>query len=196
MLNPNFVIIGVIAQFFGGLSYLIDTIKGKIRPNRVSWFLWGLAAFIAFTEELKQGVGIQSLTTFMVGFVPLCVFIASFFNKKSEWKLETFDFLCGILSILGLLFWYITKIGNIVIFFSILADTFATLPTIMKSYHHPETENDLPYSMGIVNGGIALLTLQIWNFQYYGYPLYLVIANSIIVLFVRFKLGKILSKKI
>lgn len=195
MLNPNFIFIGVLAQFLGGVSYIIDTVKGKIQPNRVSWFLWALAAFIAFTAEVKQGVGIQSLTTFIVGFVPLCVFIASFLNKKAQWKLEKLDFICGAFSILGLILWYITKIGNIAIFFSILADTFATFPTIVKSYRHPESENDLPYSFGIVNGGIALLTLQQWGFQHYGYPLYLVLANSIIVLFVRFKLGKILSKK-
>src|SRR5690348_177693 len=111
MINPNFVIIGVIVQFLGGLSYLIDTVKGKVKPNRVSWLLWSIAPLVAFAAEIKQGVGIQSLTTFIVGFVPLLIFISSFVNKKAEWNLSKFDILCGVLSVLGLFGWYITKVG-------------------------------------------------------------------------------------
>ena len=77
MINANFVFVGVFFQSIGGLSYLIDTVRGKIKPNKVSWFLWSLAPLIAFAAEVKQGVGIQSLTTFIVGFVPLIIFIAS-----------------------------------------------------------------------------------------------------------------------
>jgi hypothetical protein len=57
MLDEKFVILGIIVGFIGSLSYLIDTIKGKTKPNRVTWFLWALAPLIAFTAEIKQGVG-------------------------------------------------------------------------------------------------------------------------------------------
>jgi hypothetical protein len=56
MLDSHFVILGAILNVIGGLSYLIDTIKGKAKPNRVTWFLWALAPLIAFTAELKQGL--------------------------------------------------------------------------------------------------------------------------------------------
>jgi len=99
MLNENFVVLGVLLQFIGGLSYLIDTIKGKIQPNKVSWFMWCIAPLVAFAAEISQGVGILSLTTFITGFVPLLVFSASFLNKKAEWKITKFDLLCGVLSL-------------------------------------------------------------------------------------------------
>lgn len=195
MLNPNFVIIGVLAQFFGGLSYLLDTIKGKAKPNKVSWFLWALAPLIAFAAEVKQGVGIQSLATFIVGFIPLCIFIASFLNKKTEWRVSRLDIVCGALSLLGLLLWFITKVGNIAILFSILSDGLAAVPTAVKSYHEPESENDLVYLGSVVNGGVALLTITEWNFQHYGFPAYLFLSMLIVFLLIRFKIGKVLSKK-
>jgi hypothetical protein len=80
MINQNFVILGAIIATIGSLSYLIDTIKGKVKPNRVSFLLWSLAPLIAFVAELKQGVGLQALMTFVVGFLPLTIFIASYFN--------------------------------------------------------------------------------------------------------------------
>ena len=58
MLNPNFVYFGVLLNFLGGISYLIDTVKGKVQPNRVSWLLWSFAPMIAFVGQISQGVGI------------------------------------------------------------------------------------------------------------------------------------------
>jgi len=178
MINQNFVIVGVLLQFFGGLSYLVDTLNGKIKPNKVSWFLWSLAPLTAFVGEIKQGVGIQSLATFIIGFVPLLIFIASFVNRKAEWKINRLDIICGILSIAGLILWYITRVGNIAILFGIIADALAYIPTLTKAYYYPETENPNVYIFGVANAGIALLTIQNWNFANFGFLLYILIFDS------------------
>lgn len=185
MLNENFIILGALIQFFGSLSYLTGTVKGKIQPNKISWFLWSLAPLIAFTAEIKQGVGLQSLTTFMVGFMPLLIFIASFANKKAYWKLGKFDIACGVLSILGLILWSITRIGNIAIIFSILADGLAALPTIVKAYRKPESENYLIYLTAIIGSGITLLTIQVWTIAQYAFPLYILFIDVVIVVAIK-----------
>src|SRR4029079_2044583 len=124
--NENFVYLGSAITFLGGFSYLWDTLRGKVQPNRVSWLLWSLAPLIAFASQIQQHVGIQSLLTFTFGALPALVFIGSFFNKKSFWKIEKLDIICGALSLLGLVLWYITQVGNVAIFFSILADGLAS----------------------------------------------------------------------
>lgn len=77
----------------------------------------------------------------MVGFNPLLIFLASFVNKKAYWEISKLDLSCGALAIAGLVLWLITGTGNLAIFFSILADGIAAIPTVIKSYHKPETEN-------------------------------------------------------
>ncbi len=191
MISSNFVIVGVLLQFFGSFTYIIDTIKGKVQPNRVSWLLWSIAPLIAFAAMLKQNVNIvEALGTFIVGFVPLLVLIASFVNKKAEWKITRFDLICGFLSIVGLLLWLVTKVGNIAIIFSIVADGLAALPTIVKSYKEPETENSSPFFFAIINAGIVLLVITTWNFENFGFPLYLFFVSLILFLLIKFKIGK------
>jgi len=190
MINQNFVILGAIIAAAGSLSYLIDTLKGKVKPNRVSFLLWSLAPLIAFFAEIKQGVGIQALMTFVVGFLPFTIFIASFVNKKAEWKLTGFDLMCGALSIVGLVFWYITKSGDIAIIFSILADGLAALPTVVKSFNYPETESAWPYFASTISGILTLLTIKVWNLANIGFPLYIVLITLVIFSLVQFKLGK------
>lgn len=190
MLHPNFVILGAVIVFLGGLSYLISTLQGRIKPNRVTWFLWALAPLVAFAAEIKEGVGIQSLITFMFGLSGVLIFLASFANKKSVWKLERFDFICGALSLAGLFLWYMTKNGNIAILFGILADGLAAVPTLVKSYIYPGTENYHTYLASAIGAAITLLTISNWNFANFGFPLYILIICAIFVLFIKFQAGK------
>lgn len=55
MLNENFVYLAAGIIFIGQINYLIGTIRGSIKPNKVSWLLWGLVPFVAFfaEEELR-----------------------------------------------------------------------------------------------------------------------------------------------
>lgn len=195
MLDERWVIIGAIFSIFGTATYLIDTFKGKAKPNKVSWALWALAPMIAFGAEISQGVDLQSLMTFMVGFGPLLVFIASFVNKKAYWKLHKLDLVCGGLSILGLFLWMITQVGNIAIFFSILADGLASVPTITKSWRFPQTESSTIFLMSGINATITLLTINVWNFQHYAFPVYILAIDVLLFLLIRFRLGERLTAK-
>lgn len=190
MIDERFIILGVVLGFLGSLSYVVDTLKGRVRPNRVSWFMWALAPLIAFSAEIQQGVGLHALLTFSVGFSPLLVFIASFFNKKAQWKITKFDIWCGVLSLIGLSMWAFTRVGNIAIFFAILADGLAAIPTIIKSYKAPETESWMVFFLGFVSSGITLLAIKTWDFAHYGFPAYIFTITAIFVLLIKFKLGK------
>lgn len=158
MLNENFVYLGFLLIIFGNIHYLIDTVRGKIKPNRVSNFFWGLAPMIAFLAEINQGVKVQAFFTFLVGFFPIAIFIATFFNKNSVWKLTIFDLSCGVLAFIGIILWQTTKIGDLAIIFSILADFFAAIPTLTKSFKYPETESYPAYLAGSSAALITLLT--------------------------------------
>lgn len=195
MIDERFVFLAVAFNFFGSLSYLIDTVKGKIKPNKVTWFLWALAPLVAFAAQISQGVGLSSLLTFMVGFGPLLVFIGSFVNKKAQWKITNFDLICGALSILGLLLWGITRVGNIAILFAILADGLAAIPTLVKSYQAPETENYKVFLLAMIAALITLLTIKQWDFAHFAFPLYIFSICFIFVLLIKFKLGKKLNPK-
>lgn len=189
MLSEKFIILAVLISVFGGLNYLISTVKGRTKPNRVTWFLWALAPMIAFGAELNEGVGMRSLVTFMVGFNPMLIFVASFVNKKSVWKVTNFDYMCGVISIIGIVVWLITRTNSIAILFAIIADAAAAIPTIIKSYKFPETESYIGYLTGIISTGIGLLVLDEWGFSHWAFPAYIILVNSLLILLIKGKVG-------
>lgn len=182
--------VGVLIQTIGGMSYLIDTVRGKIQPNRVSWFLFVLAPALAFFAQLQQGVGPEIWATFIVWFMPLLIFIATFVNKKAVWELKTLDIVCGVLSLIGLALWGITKVGNVAIVFAMLADGLACVPTLVKSWIDPDSESDSVFLFGTINSLIGLLVITNWQFENYAFSTYMFLANFILMIFIRFRIGK------
>lgn len=193
MLHPNFIIIGAVIFLIGSAGYVVDTIKGRVKPNRVTWFIWSLAPLIAFAAQIKQGIGMESLMTLVIGLVPVLVFAASFINKKAYWKIERLDVVCGLLSIVGLIIWQITKIGNVAIIFSLIADFLAFFPTMVKSYFRPETENYLLYLANSVFALLTLLTIKNWSFANYAFPLYIFLVTLILSIIIKFKIAKLVK---
>lgn len=189
MISDKFVILGAVLNMIGSATYIRDTIAGKTRPNRVSWFLWAFAAFVAFGAELHQHVGLQALMTFIVGFSPFLVFLSSFVNKKSVWKITRFDWVCAALSLLGIALWLITKHGNFAIGMTIAADAFAGIPTFRKAFSHPESESYMLFILAGMNSLLTILTIKTWNFATYGFPIYIFVATIYLFTMVRFKLG-------
>lgn len=190
MLPENFVYLGLIVNSLGGATYLLYTLQGKVKPNRVTWLLWAIIPLIAFFAQINQGVGIQAWLTFAVGFIPLLIFLASFMNKQAEWKIGKIDITCGALSVIGVILWLLTGVGNIAIALSIFADSMAAIPTVIKAYRYPETESHWAFTSGFVAATLTLLTIKNWNFATYGFSLYILMINGLLSILIFTKIGK------
>lgn len=194
MFDERFVLLALFLNTYGDLRYLVATIKGQIKPNKVSWLFWAIAPMTAFAGEISQGVGWVSIMTLSVGLNPLLVFFASFVNKKAQWKISKFDILCGFLSLVGILLWFLTKDANLAIFFAILADGFASMPTLIKSYYFPETEDASPFIFAVLASIVTLFTIKQWDFPHYGFPVFILFSCAVFVLLIQFQAGKLIRK--
>lgn len=189
------VFVGAIVQLLGIVSYVKNTLRGETKPNRVTWIMWSVAPLIAGTAALMNGAGWAALPTIVSGLSALLVFFSSFVNRQAYWKLETFDYLCGLCSALALILWYITKEPIIAITLAILSDIFATIPTIVKIWKQPKTETMSAYSTGLFNALTSFFAIQTWSFSSIAFPIYWVATNCyILFLLNRFKIHKKLIK--
>src|ERR1700729_2252042 len=186
MIDAHFAILAAVITVAGNAVYAVDTVRGNTQPNRVSWMLWTLAPLIAFAAEVSQGVGLQSLLTFAIGFGPLLVVCASFLDPKAYARVTPFDVLCGVLSVIALVAWAVTGTGNVAIFFTILADFFGAVPTLRKSYRDPESEHAVAFLAGVTGSIITLLTITSaeWGFASWGFPVYVIVVSGAIALLI------------
>jgi uncharacterized membrane protein len=179
VINVHFVYLGAALGALGTGIYLRDTLRGTTQPNRVTWMLWAVAPLLAAAAEYRSGVGLRTLTTFMIGFMPLLVFAASFRNPAAIWKIRRIDYVCGVMSVAGTTAWLITQNGVVAIVAAMAADFMAGIPTMIKSWTHPESETVTSYLGAVFNSGILLLTIHHWSFAVAAFPTFILFFASL-----------------
>ena len=195
MLDERFVILGFVLNALGSLSYFFAVLRGQAKPNKVTWFLWGVFPLVAGLAQISQGVGLSVLTTFSAAFASFIVLAAAFFNKKAYWKLGVLDFICGGLALLGALLWQLTDRPNLAIVFAVLADFIAGFPTVVKAYKAPDTESPWTFLLGLINYVLCLLTLTTWDFAHLAFPVNAGFTCLLLFVLIQFRVGPFLSKK-
>jgi hypothetical protein len=189
VINVHFVYLGAAMSVLGTAAYLRDTLWGTTQPNRVTWLLWALAPLLAFAVEIGSGVGLRTLPTLMFGLMPLLVFIASFHNVTAVWKITRLDYVCGVLSLGGTIGWLVTRSGAVGIVAAIVADFLAAIPTLRKSWTHPESETLVAYLGAMANSAILLLTVVHWTTAVVAFPFYILCIASVQIFLVGTKPG-------
>ncbi|MBM3200854.1 MAG: hypothetical protein FJZ56_00415 [Chlamydiae bacterium] len=182
---PNaylFLLLSALVNIIGSFAYVKDTLIGKTRPNRISWFLWFFFPFIASIMALENRQDLVSvIRIFLAGFLPLIVFIASFMNPKSYWKLNHFDIGCGLSAIFAFFLWLFFDSAKIGIAFAVLGDAFAGLPTFIKAYRYPKTETGFTYILSLTAVILLLPTINKWDIENAAFQIYLILANSFLI---------------
>ncbi len=177
MINQNFIYLSLFFAVIGYGGYIVDTWKGKTKPNRVSWSLWALAALVTLASQRQLHGGIQLLYTAMQVILPLSIFIVSFRDKKSYWRLTKFDYLCGVVSLTGIGLLLFAHHPLAALWLGIFTDFFASIPTLTKCYTDPATESWKTYFFAIMSSLLAVLTVKNWEFVNYSFALYVTLIN-------------------
>jgi hypothetical protein len=194
MLNKNFIFLALVIAVYGNFFYIRDTLKGQTKPNRVSFFLWGLAPLISFFAQLKASAGIQIIYTLSVSILAFAILLASLYNKNAFWKISKFDILCGGFALLALIILITTNQPILVLVLSVLADFFAALPTLIKSYNYPNTETTSAYAIEIIGSAITLLTIHHFTFTKFFFAGYILLMNSLFTALLSFSPKKVKAK--
>ncbi|CCH77162.1 conserved membrane hypothetical protein [Nostocoides japonicum T1-X7] len=177
MIDGRFVLLGALLTLIGSSRYAWLTIHARTRPNRVTWCLWAAAPIIGFLAQLDEGVGLPSVLTLSVGLGPSIVFASTFVNPQSYWRISRFDLCCGAVSLAALVVWLTLDNPTLAVVFAVVADAMAGVPTIVKAWRAPETENPVPFLLAGLNGTIAMLTIDDWGIATWAFPAYIVVMG-------------------
>jgi hypothetical protein len=175
------VLIAAFASLVAAFVYIRSMFRGLTKPNRVTWFMWSIAPFIATAASISGGATWAVVPVFVSGLSPFLILVASFLNKKAYWKLSLFDYFCGVFSATALVLWYLTREPNLAIIFAVVSDSTAAIPTLTKAWRNPETESAWPFIVGIFSPMTSFLAATAWSFAELAFPTYLVLINIVLV---------------
>lgn len=187
-------ILGIIAGILaigGYIPYIISTLLRKTKPERASWIIWTIVGGILAFSYMATGDLKAIWLPFGYFFGPFIVMILSIWYGYSSWsKLDTF---CIIAAILTLIPWFFYHEAIVTLLLNVLIDCLGAIPTIIKTYQEPDTEDLTAWIVFLIANTLQLFAITDWNLSAI-YPIYLFVLASLIVLFI-FK-GKFIASSI
>ncbi|WP_420115064.1 hypothetical protein [Pseudactinotalea sp.] len=182
MLDPHWVFLSATLSLVGSVHYATATVRGRARPNLVTWALWATAPTIGFFAQLDSGVGLPAILTLAAGVGPLIVLVAAVLSRHHHARVGPFDLACGAIAVVALVAWWGLEQAPVAVLLAVGADAAAALPTIRKAWREPESENAAFYVMVAAGALVTLLTItcqepQDWAFAVYIFALSTLLAG-------------------
>ena len=177
ILSALFIIIGI-------FPYLRDVYNKRVNPHILTWIGWSFVTALGGSAMFASGsqwvVIILFANTFM------CIFIAlySIFKKVGVWSTTKWDYLFFGLGILGLILWQTFDMPILALICSILADFSFGIPTMIKTYKNPKTENYFIWLTASIADLLSLFAAKSFTFSELAFSTYLFTFETIMLLII------------
>ena len=175
-------IVGVIAlmlNVLGYIPYIRDIFKGIVKPHRMTWGIWTILTTITAVNQIANHGGYSSLFFISTTVLVTTTFILSL--KFGVGGFSKIDLTCLLFATLLLIYWVGLKDTRISTLIAVNIDVIGFLPTLIKTYKHPETETYPQWLLAGIAGLLTTLIVPKLDWAIIIYPAYIFIFNFIIV---------------
>ena len=186
-MKETIAIIAAILAIIGNISYLKDVFKGRVQPHPYTWFIWSIVSMTTFFGGLAKGAGIGALPTGVAEAFTIIIFLFSLkylFQGKAG-HIRKIDNYFLVICLLGLIPWALTKDPTISVVIVVLIDIAAFVPTLRKTWMHPDTEKPLLYEMNVLRHILTLFSLQTYNIATVFHSIAMICTNTVMTAFIK-----------
>jgi hypothetical protein len=181
-------IIGGLLALLGVFPYVSDILKRKVKPQRATFFIWSVLGLIAVFSQFAKGASNSLWLPSLETLGSLVIFLLSIpygvggFGKR--------DYITLSIAVFGLVVWYFTKEAVIALYLVILVDAAGLYLELHKTYLHPETETYTAWVFAAIGGVFTALAVGNWSFILLSYPIYIILANTAVVVAIQMGLQR------
>jgi hypothetical protein len=174
-------IVAGVLSLVGYVPYIYETVKGETRPNKATWIIWTIVGgLLAFSYLAEQGLSSSWLPLgYFLG--PLVVAILSFWYGYSTWT--RMDVVCIIAAGISIIPWILSNNPTLTLLINIFIDSAGAIPTLIKTYYEPHTEDLKAWLIFFIANTIQLFAVTTLNLALI-YPIYLFLLAGSLVIFI------------
>jgi hypothetical protein len=187
-MKEAFAITAALLAIAGSVPYVIDILKGRVKPHAYTWFVWSIVSGIVLFGQLAKGAGIGALPTAAAEVFTLIIFLLSLrYGFRGITRTDTYFLL---LAVVGIVPWLLTKDPTISVVIAVSIDVIAFVPTLRKTWREPKTETPILYASNVLRHIFALASLEAYNLATMLHSVAMIVTNSIMTFVVARKYRK------
>lgn len=177
-----FLALSVLLPLYSPVPYIKSILAGVTKPHRTTRFVYLLIGILTTLSLFASG---DRVAIWISGVSLLQAIVLFFLGLKygvGGWTKS--DIACLTLAIVGIIAWQTTSDPLLGLYFGIAADFMGTIPTLIKTWHLPATEEPQFYIIDATAGAFNMLALTNWTIGDFSYPLYLFLINALVALLI------------
>jgi hypothetical protein len=175
-----FLVLSTLLPIYSPILYTQSILKGEAKPHRTTRFVILLTTVLTtlalYAAHDRVAIWLSAISALQA----IAIFALSLKYGMGGWAKT--DIVCLVMALVGIMAWKTTTNPLYGVYFGILADFLGVIPTIIKTYHIPESELWSYFAIDTVAGMLNLLAIPQLTFQTAVYPLYIVFINGIIAI--------------
>lgn len=176
------VISAVLLAIIGNVPYLYNVLTKKIKPHPYTWFIWSIVSMVALFAQIQKGGGLAIIPTAAAEIFTIIIFILSI--KYGFKDIDKKDNIFLAIALLGLIPWAITKDPTISVIVVVCIDLVAFIPTLTKTYRHPESESSILFIANVLRHVITLYLVEKFNIATTLHSFTMIVTNTLMVIFI------------
>lgn len=183
-----FAVSALVLSLAANVPYVIDIIRGKVKPERISWLLWTLLGLTYyFSAVFAEGA---TFFTFGELIGPVIILILSL--KFGVGGKSRFDLISLAVALVAFCLLFVVEGVLLGLVLALIVDGIGAMLTIRKLLIDPTSESKLFWGIGAVAGLLAIISLEKYDIETMLFPLYVVGLST----FIFFKAGKSRKKPV
>ena len=160
------------------LLYIVTIVRGKTRPDAISWGGWTVLASIAAAAQIAKGASWSLVIPLASVVSDGSVFLLSL--KYGYKKFTHLDAICLALGVVAIGAWIATDEPLVALALAIVADAIVAAPTVVKAWQKPRSEAPLPWLLFAAGAGLGALSTERFDVANLAFPLYLLALCALI----------------
>lgn len=168
-----------VVGMLGFVPYIRSILEKKTVPHRASWLVWAALGVITAASYYSGGARESAWLPAANAFAHIAVACLALTHGTGGWSKLDRLFLAGAAS--GLFLWYLTNSPLIALLTTIAVEAAGAIPTLLKTYRNPESEDKLAWSLFFAANAINLAAVTVWTPAIAAYPLYSFVASLAMV---------------
>ena len=164
------------------VPYIRDIARGRTRPHRGTWLIWGLLANVAFLAQLADGavwslpmIGVQAVLTTAIVLLAL---------PHGEGGVSRGELLLIAIAGVGVVGWLTVDEPLVATVCVVLADLIGVALMVPKTYRDPWSETLATFALASLSGALAIGAVGALDASLLLYPAYYCAGNGALALLI------------
>ncbi len=167
----------LVVSVAANIPYIVDIVKGRAKPERISWLLWTLLGLTYyFSAVFADGAKLFTLGE-LIG--PGIIFILTLkFGVGGRSKFDLISLSVALVAFSMLFVFDGVLIGLIL---ALIVDGIGAMLTMRKLLIDPTSESRSFWALGAIASVLALASLNYYNLETMLFPIYVLIFSLLVI---------------